>query len=1209
MSVASDIQHRPLRRLVAVMGALLVAGVVCGWLYRTSPGRVIDLAAFQQQLERKELTASRTLLDLRERMRTAPADSLVSYPFADDDISYYIIEDGELTFWSDNRLDISAVDVHRFRDWHFVELPNAYCVILASEYDGVTYVALLVVKHHYPYENDLLVNRFARGFDMDKRVGVVQGDAQDTYAVHCGQGHYLFSLVEPAEPVYNEWWSRLSGTAYALCLVLALVAYARLPRWWGGRGLSVRSFLLVLAGGGSVVAVLLGFSVPDTLLGNSLFSPILYSGRRMLANPAHLSVLTAFIVAASWLFFRHVHTGRLSPAGAVAVQLAYPACFLLLCAGLRNVVLHSSIRPSLLDADNFSWAGLWVLLLAGLWGMALAWVFFGTHRGPASQGRWSRAGATDGAAAMALAAGAWLAGNDGWWLWALGYVCLTAGFYAACRWRKSRQGWPVLLLGTVLYAAFVTGNFRELGTGKDLAKYRVLAQNVSVNGNVENDRMADLLLEELDGRMAADPQVARLVAQPDSTDALKDYLDERYFRGFWNNYDVQPVAATASSDLLGEYREYIGLTGVRIGRTHFYRVPSMQNAMTHVGVFQGGQAGADTVYCFLEFYPRRQYRSYSFPDLLIPASADLHKQMGVSVAKYDGHRLTYASGTADYPADDAWTDALPPEGDHAAAVHAGHLHYVYRPGDGTCIVVSRQKRDSLAAHLRFWVYLSLVYFALAWLTVRAERYASGAERFRPGLAARFQYLFIALLVLCFTGVFYFSVDFIRRRYHKEQIENLRNKRGYIQQALQNLYYWNQSLDAGNTSALNADLQELSYTYQTDIHVYDNRGVLVGSSQPLLFYRHLVSNRMASRPYFSARPDLEQYEHIGNLDYLAAYTDFYNGDYLQIGYIAVPQFLSEENMQAEIKNFSTVIVHIYLGIALLAILLTIVAGRRISAPLHTLERKLREMRIGRRNEKIDYRYHDEIGQLVAQYNRMVDELEQSVRLLAQSERESAWKSMARQVAHEINNPLTPMKLSIQQLQRRKDMADAGFDDYFRHTTAMLVEQIDNLSRIAATFSDFARMPEARPARVDVADTLQQAVRLFANNREQVDVRYAGTEQPVYVIADAKQLVQVFNNLIKNAIQSIPRDRRGQVTVSLAREGGRVLVAVTDNGSGVPPDARDKLFTPNFTTKAQGMGLGLAISKKIVEQFGGTIAYDTQVGEGSTFRVALPPDVSR
>ena len=165
------------------MGLLLVAGVVCGWLYRTSPGRAIDVAAFQQQLQRKEKAAYGTLLDLRDRMRTAPADSLVDYPFPDDDISYYIIEDGELVFWSDNRLDIRGVDVHRFKDWHFVELPNAYCVILACEYDRVTYAALLVVKYHYPYENDLLVNRFARGFDMDKRVGVVQGDARDAYAV------------------------------------------------------------------------------------------------------------------------------------------------------------------------------------------------------------------------------------------------------------------------------------------------------------------------------------------------------------------------------------------------------------------------------------------------------------------------------------------------------------------------------------------------------------------------------------------------------------------------------------------------------------------------------------------------------------------------------------------------------------------------------------------------------------------------------------------------------------------------------------------------------------------------------------------------------------------------------------------------------------------------------------------------------------------
>ena len=148
--------------------------------------------------------------------------------------------------------------------------------------------------------------------------------------------------------------------------------------------------------------------------------------------------------------------------------------------------------------------------------------------------------------------------------------------------------------------------------------------------------------------------------------------------------------------------------------------------------------------------------------------------------------------------------------------------------------------------------------------------------------------------------------------------------------------------------------------------------------------------------------------------------------------------------------------------MLAILLSLFIGKQLSAPLNMLETKLKEMRLGRRNEKIVYSLNDEIGQLVIQYNRTVDELEQSARLLAQSERESAWKSMARQVAHEINNPLTPMKLTIQQLQRTKKLDDKQFDDYFLKSSAMLIEQIDNLSRIAGTFSDFARMPLQRPS---------------------------------------------------------------------------------------------------------------------------------------------------
>ncbi len=1185
--------------LVCGIGILAVTGVLFGWMHSTSPRRVVNLAAFQKQMERKEKLAFETLTALRDRMQREPVDSLVNFRFPDDDISYYVLENGELQFWSDNRLDISSVDLRAFKDWHYVQLPNACCVILSCEDGERVYAALLIVKYDYPYENGLLSNRFARGFDMDKHVGVAIGDATDDYPVFCSEGHYLFSLVKPTKPVYNELWSRLACVSYALCLLLMFAVYAGFPRRTAKGKLSLRAFLLSTVAMGSLVLVMLWFDIPSALFGNELFAPSLYSCNRLFDTICHLSVFTFFVLSTSCLLYFHVDMQRMSERAAMALQLLYPIGFTLLYAGLNSLVFHSSIDMGVLGSDELQWAGLWALFLVMLWGVALVLVFYVARSRLADVHQWRKALFVDFLLLLLLFARMITVDRERLVFVLLSYVCITVGLYLYyCGRKKYRR--LLFLCWPGLYAAFVVLCLWKFGEEKNREKYRVLAQNMSVSGNVESDRMADLLLEELDGRMVSDERIASMVEWPDS---LKDYLAERYFHGFWNKYDIQLVVDEASSGLSEEYMEYIDQSAVRIGRTRFYRVPGMQNAMTHIGVFDGTTAWGDSLQCFVELYPRRQYRSYSFLDLLIPASADIYRQLELSVCKYDGHSLSYASGAVDYPQEDDWiTDLTMPEG--YAAVHAGgYVHHVYAQEDGS-IVVTKRARHGLSEQIRFFIYLYVAYLILAWLLLRAARHMSGADDFRFGLAARFQYMLIALLVLCFSGVFYFSIDFIKKRYHEEQIENLKSKRNYIQGALQSMYYWNQSLDESNTSALNLDLQELSYIYQTDIHVYDNNGVLVGSSQPLLFYRHLISDRMAPRPYFSTNPNMEQYEQVGELDYLAAYTDFYNGDYLQIGYIAVPQFLSEENMRAEIKNFTSVIIHIYLAIALLGILLSVLVGRRLTAPLNVLERKLKEMRIGSRNEKIDYRYNDEIGQLVAQYNRTVDELEQSVRLLAQSERESAWKSMARQIAHEINNPLTPMKLSIQQLQRRMEIGGEGFNEYFKHTASMLVEQIDNLSRIAGTFSSFARMPEAKPTQVNLSAVLQSVVQLFANNKEQVAVSYSEPDEPIHVIADADQLIQVFNNLIKNAIQAIPPERLGRVVVSSNSDGERAVVTVADNGNGVPDEVKDKMFMPNFTTKARGMGLGLAISKKIVEQSGGTITFETREDEGSVFKVELP-----
>lgn len=421
-----------------------------------------------------------------------------------------------------------------------------------------------------------------------------------------------------------------------------------------------------------------------------------------------------------------------------------------------------------------------------------------------------------------------------------------------------------------------------------------------------------------------------------------------------------------------------------------------------------------------------------------------------------------------------------------------------------------------------------------------------------------------------------------------------------------MYYWSQDLSTVSRQRLNFDLQELSYIYQTDVHVYDNRGLLIGSSQPLIFNKNLISRQISPEPFFTNNKNINQNEHIGKLNYLSGYTDFYNGDYLQIGYIAVPQFLSREEIRGEIEGFLSVIVHIYLIIILLAIILSLFIGRQLSAPLKMIENKLKLMRFGHRNEKIDYQLNDEIGQLVAQYNRTIDELEKSAKMLAQSERELAWKTMARQIAHEINNPLTPMKLTIQQLQRRKKMDDDSFDEYFEKSTLTLIEQIDNLSRIAGTFSNFARMPEAQFTRVDVAAKLYSVFQLFVNNHEQIKLNYEGDTSGIFVLADPEQLVQVFNNLLKNAIQAIPSEKAGLIKVKIDCVGEEVKIEIADNGIGIPEDVADKLFVPNFTTKNTGMGLGLTISKNIIEITGGKISFTTRVNKGTSFYIILPKE---
>jgi two-component system, NtrC family, nitrogen regulation sensor histidine kinase NtrY len=320
----------------------------------------------------------------------------------------------------------------------------------------------------------------------------------------------------------------------------------------------------------------------------------------------------------------------------------------------------------------------------------------------------------------------------------------------------------------------------------------------------------------------------------------------------------------------------------------------------------------------------------------------------------------------------------------------------------------------------------------------------------------------------------------------------------------------------------------------------------------------------------------------------------------------PYFDLEPINHEELRLFLIRITEVYLVLFVMTALLGFLLSSYITKNIRQVAERMRTIDLRKENKPIEWKGSDEIGLLVKEYNARVKELEESARMLARSERESAWREMARQVAHEIKNPLTPMKLRIQHIQKAWDEQAPDFDAKLRKLTDTLIEQIDTLSRIAGEFSYFAQMPDARPERLDLNPLLSAAAELYENEPGIQILREYSDAEALYTRADKDRILRVLNNLLANARQAIPEGRTGVIRIGAECRDGRITLRVSDNGKGISEADRPRIFTPNFTTKASGTGLGLAMVKQIVEAVGGTIWFESREGEGTDFFVNLKAD---
>lgn len=479
--------------------------------------------------------------------------------------------------------------------------------------------------------------------------------------------------------------------------------------------------------------------------------------------------------------------------------------------------------------------------------------------------------------------------------------------------------------------------------------------------------------------------------------------------------------------------------------------------------------------------------------------------------------------------------------------------------------------------------------------------------FKPTLRTRIYFSMLALIVISLvvigvTTFMYFQNQ--NEKYHKERLQRKEKT------VLMSLSYFfrdteNEEQMNGVSMEFEEEISKLADINGVEINIFRMSGEILTSSDYDYsnpdFYKTRVPDTILQKLWSTHVHQVKEVDE----DNVTAYSLLYGRDSITpIAIVNIPYQKTEMTGDSTVGPFLTTLIEIYVFLLIGASLIAFFLSNYITKSLRTIADKLKGVEINKKNEPLRWKGEDEIGMLVKEYNRMIEQLEQSAELLAKTERESAWREMAKQVAHEIKNPLTPMKLSVQHLQRALKPDDPDFDERLALFSQKLITQIDALTNIANEFSNFAKMPKSKLEKLNVVEVLKNSMDLF-DEHEDVSVYFEneGTNE-VFVNGDREQLVRVFNNIIKNAIQAIPSNVEGKVNIKMVVDDYYCKISIKDNGEGIPEDVRDKIFVPNFTTKSSGSGLGLAMVKQIVDAHHGDISFITVEGKGTEFVVKLP-----
>ena len=755
----------------------------------------------------------------------------------------------------------------------------------------------------------------------------------------------------------------------------------------------------------------------------------------------------------------------------------------------------------------------------------------------------------------------------------------------------------------VVLAAYFAATSSLLGFQKEQNRVEVWANRLAM----DRDIGLELQLRASEAAIASDRVIGSLALLDNGFEMIRGRLANTYLTRISQDYDISVIIPTPSPEADILFNERIR-GGVRLSdNSHFFYSTGRNGLARYSGLFTyfAPGVGVASVIVLVEPKSNREDRGYlSLIGVAAPGRVAIPPYY--SYARYADGNLALYKG--DYPYPTVASERLR----HLQETHSsgtfvrdGYLHFVQNVSQDEQVVISREKTEWLNYVVEGILFALVAYLLLTLLGFRIRRRRPGERHYYRDRISVVLYVALTLTLVVMAA---FSVYFVYRR-NNADLQNIMTSRiTTLQSMLQGRLRLVPYGEGLRSQPVKTAVEMTGNDLKCDITLFSPDGRMVLSTTPEIYDRMLSGCRIAEGAYESIVLQNKRFsiqeERMGNRRYYALYAPLFLPDGEMAAIVSSPYTERSYDFENEALVHIASIITVFLLLLMIARVVTMEVIGRMFRPLTEMGRKMEVSDVDHL-EYIVYDQEDELSFLVRAYNLMVHDLSDSTRQLAQAERDKAWSAMARQVAHEIKNPLTPIKLRLQMLIRMKQSGNPAWEEKFEEVSEAILDHIDILADTANEFSTFAKLYSEEPVLIDLDALVREEVAMF-DARDDVSFTYYGLEG-ARVMGPKPQLTRVLVNLVTNAVQALEGRQDGKVVVSLrnSTKEGFYDIVVEDNGPGVKEENRVRLFTPDFTTKSHGTGLGLAICRNIVDRCGGEIGYSKSFTlGGACFTVRYP-----